>query len=91
LENRVRLNHLLNTIEGQAIMELLADEVDGSCYAKGDPHHTAYLEGRRDVLTYMREVKDNARPASIRSRGSAASRRSPGVRARGDDPTTGPE
>jgi hypothetical protein len=57
----------LITPQGEEILKLLAAEFDGSCYAKGDPHHTAYLEGKRDVVTYLREVKDNARPASIRN------------------------
>jgi hypothetical protein len=79
------------TPQGEEILKLLAAEFDGSCYAKGDPHHTAYLEGRRDVLTYLKEVKDNARPASIRntrsSTGSTSTRKRSTIR--GSGPSTG--
>lgn len=52
--------------DGQEALEILSQQFEGSCYAKGDPHHTAYLEGGRDVLIYIRQMiaaterKDNA-------------------------------
>jgi hypothetical protein len=44
------------TDDGQAALKILQDAFGGSCYAKGDPHHTAYLEGARDVLIYIADM-----------------------------------
>jgi hypothetical protein len=44
------------TKEGQEALKILIENFDGSCYARGDPHHTSYLEGARDVLTYIKQM-----------------------------------
>jgi len=44
--------------DGQEALKILIEQFGGSCYAKGDPHHTAYLEGGRDVLIYIRELME---------------------------------
>jgi hypothetical protein len=56
--NRQKLHRCLCNSNGAEIIRLLDEEFGGSCYEKGDPYHTAYLEGRRDAVTYMKEVKD---------------------------------
>jgi hypothetical protein len=45
-----------STADGRDALEILQEQFGGSCYAKGDPHHTAYLEGGRDVLLYIRDM-----------------------------------
>ena len=59
------LQAVFSTPDGQEALQILIDQFGGSCYAKGDSHHTAYLEGGRDVLIYIRQnmnfkEKDNA-------------------------------
>lgn len=44
--------------DGQEALKILTAQFGGTCYAKGDPHHTAYLEGGRDVLIYIREMTE---------------------------------
>ena len=46
--------------DGQEALKILQDQFGGSCYAKGDSHHTAYLEGGRDVLIYIRQMTNAA-------------------------------
>jgi hypothetical protein len=47
---------VFKTPDGQEALKILVKEFGGSCYAKGDPHHTAYLEGARDVLLYIQQM-----------------------------------
>lgn len=42
--------------DGQEALQILIDQFGGTCYCKGDPYHTAYLEGGRDVLIYIRQM-----------------------------------
>lgn len=44
------------TPDGQEALKILTDQFGGTCYAKGDSHHTAYLEGARDVLLYIQQM-----------------------------------
>ena len=48
-----------STPDGQEALKILTQQFGGSCYAKGDPHHTAYLEGARDVLIYIRQMTEH--------------------------------
>lgn len=52
------LARAFGTPDGQEALEILIAQFGGSCYQKGDPHHTAYLEGGRDVLLYIKEMAD---------------------------------
>lgn len=49
------IKRAFSTPDGQEALQILIDQFGGSCYAKGDPYHTAYLEGGRDVLIYLRQ------------------------------------
>lgn len=79
---RLRLNRILMTPNGEELIKILAEDFDGSCYCKGDSHHTAYLEGRRDVITYLREVREDARIPSTRSNRTGSTGSIPRTRTR---------
>jgi hypothetical protein len=49
---------VFGTPDGEEALKILIKQFGGSCYQKGDPHHTAYLEGGRDVLIYIKEMMD---------------------------------
>lgn len=50
------ISRVFGSEDGQAALKILQGSFGGSCYAKGDPYHTAYLEGARDVLIYIRDM-----------------------------------
>jgi len=50
------LKRVFSSPDGQEALQYLIEQFGGSCYAKGDPYHTAYLEGGRDVLIYIRQM-----------------------------------
>ena len=52
------LNRLLNTAVGEELMVELRAEFGVASYTKGDPTHTAYLEGARGVILFLDEVKN---------------------------------
>lgn len=49
---------VFGTPDGEEALKILIAQFGGSCYQKGDPHHTSYLEGGRDVLIYIKEMMD---------------------------------
>jgi hypothetical protein len=50
------MQRAFSTPEGEEALKILTRQFGGSCYQKGDPYHTAYLEGGRDVLIYIGEM-----------------------------------
>ena len=48
-----------STPDGEQALQILIAQFGGACYQKGDPYHTAYLEGGRDVLLYIKEMMDS--------------------------------
>jgi len=86
-----RLRRLLSNETGRELLELLTEEVDGSCYSKGDPYHTAFLEGRRDLVNQLKEALRNARPRNVITRRTrAGSTGNPGSDPSGRGPTCDP-
>ena len=55
------LARVFDSPDGQEALKILIDQFGGSCYQKGDPHHTAYLEGGRDVLIYIKELMNSTK------------------------------
>lgn len=53
------VSRVFSSPEGQEALKILIDQFGGSCYAKGDPYHTSYLEGARDVLVYIKELMEH--------------------------------
>jgi hypothetical protein len=53
------LARVFGSPDGQEALKILIAQFGGSCYQKGDPYHTAYLEGGRDVLLYIKEMTDS--------------------------------
>jgi len=49
------VSRVFGSPDGQEALKIMAQLFGGSCYAKGDPYHTAYLEGARDVLLYIQQ------------------------------------
>lgn len=57
---RVLMARVFGSPDGQEALGLLVREFGGSSYAKGDPYHTAYLNGARDLLLYVQQMtKEN--------------------------------
>lgn len=54
------VRRVFSSPDGKEALDILIAQFGGSCYSKGDPHHTAYLEGGRDVLIYIRQLIDHA-------------------------------
>lgn len=53
---RALLARVFGSPDGQEALKLLSAEFGGSSYAKGDPYHTCYLNGARDLLIYIQEM-----------------------------------
>ena len=45
-----------DTVDGVKVLEYLVSKYyDKRAYSKGDPYHTAYLQGKRDVISEIRK------------------------------------
>lgn len=49
--------HAFKEGPGARALEYLEQLFDGNTYAQGDPHHMAYLAGRRSVLMHIRALR----------------------------------
>ena len=47
---------LFSTPEGQRVLKCLDEEFNGAELRAKDPHNTYYNLGRRDVVTYIRQM-----------------------------------
>lgn len=56
-----RYAKVFGTNEGEWVLTDLKKDNCGSVYSKGDSHHTAYLNGRRDVIFEIEEVLEMAK------------------------------
>lgn len=56
IKREVALGHLFDSPQGQDALELLAElYYDRPSYVPGDPHHTSFKEGQRDVVGYIKQ------------------------------------
>lgn len=52
------IRSVLNTPEGKNLFELLEDAFENRALKASDPHDTYYNLGQRDLVQYLRELRD---------------------------------
>lgn len=52
------VKRVLCTADGEKLLKFLEEEFDHEqIFTPGDPHHTAYRLGQRDVVVYLKQMK----------------------------------
>lgn len=53
---RALMRRVFGSPDGQEVLALLIGSFGGACYQRGDSHHTAYLNGARELLLYIQDM-----------------------------------